>query len=232
MDKTIEESIYGNVRYTILIPHENIKDLEGSDFKIVNQHTSMFTDDYDIVEIEPIAKDLDCDCQDIMDLMDALAVHEEFTNGFLTTDKNVETMSDEIYCWEKSGGVFMGEMITERERLHFLQLYIFETYGEQMAPEDLGMIIKQGEKPISVELNLPRLFSDDPYKIVFKDKEITTWWAEIIKERGLFVVILKDEWDEEEEESPIYPLTSYHSEAERQYYRDMWEDYYDSYGWY
>lgn len=221
-------------RWTVLLKAADAKDFDMPEFKVVNSHENMFSDDYTVLELELADKTDEYTCADILDLTDALAVHEEFTNAVLTTEDSIDTISDEIYCWQSSGGVFIGDMLTELERLHFLQLYVFEQYGETGLINDFTLVRRKDEDPISLELNLHILFSDDIHTIKFKDHEISPWWANIIEERGLFVVIMMDDWDEYEDyEETHYPLvpTPYRNEALRDYYDEIWGDYYDSYGW-
>lgn len=221
-------------RWTVLMKTEDVKTFNMPEFKVINSHPNMFNDEYEIVELELNDPTDEYDCAEVMDFTDGLAVHEEFTNGVLSNEDNIDTIADEIYCWQSSGLCFIGDMLTELERLRFLQLYTFEQFGETGLLQDFSLVLKKDADPVPLELNMHILFTDDIYTIKFKDHDISPWWANIIEERGLFVILLKDDWDDEDEdyEEMRYPLSlPYHNDRLRDYYDDVWGDYYDEFGW-
>ena len=62
-----------------------------------------------------------------MDITNAIAVHEEFTNGIITTPEGIEDLG-EIYCWNGAGTCFLADMLTDIEKLTFLMTLVCSFY--------------------------------------------------------------------------------------------------------
>ena len=61
------------------------------------------------------------------------------------------------------------------------------------------------------------------YSVKYEGHEITIWWANIIEDKGLFLVILDDELeDDDEEEVKKLPAPKYTNP----YYNDYWAEVY------
>ena len=222
-------TLFDRLRWTIMLPKKEAEKWEDTDFKLVARASNSFTDDYQVLLIEPLTVDCQYTAEDVMEITDAIAVHEEFTNGILTTPEGVEEIGDAVYCWQGAGSCFLADMLTDVERLTFLMSHLYTEKKELIEIKDIDIIISKDGPTIPLGDNVDKLFTHDVYKIVWKAEEISVWWAFVIEEAGLFLVILDDEllWeDEEEEEQKLLP-----SPREYAGYDDLypWGNYYDDY---
>ena len=222
-------TLFDRLRWTIMLPKKEAEKWEDTDFKLVAKASNSFTDDYQVLLIEPLTVDCQYTAEDVMDITDAIAVHEEFTNGILTTPEGVEEIGDSVYCWQGAGSCFLADMLTDVERLTFLMSHLYTEKKELIEIKDIDIIINKDGPIIPLGDNVDKLFTHDVYKIVWKAEEISVWWAFVIENAGLFLVILDDEllWeDEEEEEQKLLP-----SPREYAGYDDLypWGNYYDDY---
>lgn len=224
-------TLFDRLRWVIMVPKKVAEAWEDTDFKLVSKGTSCFTDDYQTLLIEPLTTDCQYTAEDVLDITDALAVHEEFTNGIITTPEGVDELGDNVYCWSGAGGCFLADMLTDIERMTFLLSHLYTEKKELIQVSDIDMIIQKDGPRIPLADNVDKLFTNDVYKIVWKTEEISVWWAYVIAEVGLFLAIIDDEllWDDEEDdEEDVKQLP-----APRDYagYDDLypWGGYYDNY---
>ena len=174
-----------------------------------------------------------------MEITDALAVHEEYTNGVLMTADTVDEIND-IYCWNGGGTCFIGDMLTEIERLSVLIKHLYTTYKTLIKIEDLSYNIDKDSPYQPLADNVDILFSNDVNCIQYKDHHPETlWWPYMIEECGFFLIILDSELeDDEDDDIPVkepsqlcLPLTNCNPNSSK----DPWDEYdddYDSTGYY
>ena len=105
-------TLFDRLRWVIMLPKKEADEWEDTDFKLVCKGTSSFTDDYQTLLIEPLTADCQYTADDVMEITDAIAVHEEFTNGIITTPEGVEDLG-EIYCWNGAGACFLAECVIQ-----------------------------------------------------------------------------------------------------------------------
>lgn len=221
-------TLFDRLRWVIMLPKKEAEKWEDTDFKLVAKGSNTFTDDYQTLLIEPLTADAQYTAEDVMEITDAIAVHEEFTNGILTTPEGVEELGDNVYCWQGAGNCFLADMLTDVEKLTFLMSHLYTEKKELITVEDIDIIINKDGPTIPLAENVDKLFTNDVYKIIWKTEEISVWWAFVIEDVGLFLVVLDDElaWEEEEEDVKQLP-------APRDYagYDDLypWGNYYDDY---
>lgn len=224
-------TLFDKLRWTIMLPKKEAEAWEDTDFKLVATGTNTFTDDYRVLLIEPLTSDCQYTAEDVLEITDALAVHEEFTNGILTTPEGVDELGDNVYCWNGAGNCFLADMLTDVEKLAFLLSHLYTEKKELITVGDIDLILSKDGPRVPLSDNTDKLFTDDVFKIVWKTEEISVWWAFVIEEAGLFLVVLDDEllWeDEEEDDEDVKKLP-----APRDYagYDDLypWGNYYDDY---
>lgn len=223
-----QSTLFDRLRWVIMLPKKEAEKWEDTDFKLVAKGTNTFTDDYQTLLIEPLTSDAQYTAEDVMEITDAIAVHEEFTNGILTTPEGVEELGDGVYCWQGAGSCFLADMLTDVEKLTFLMSHLYTEKKELITIEDIDIIINKDGPTIPLAENVDKLFTNDVYKIIWKTEEISVWWAFVIEDVGLFLIVLDDElaWEEEEEDVKQLP-------APRDYagYDDLypWGNYYDDY---
>lgn len=203
MPKELE---YLDVRYVIFLPTKDLEKWQCDEFIIIKSFPCLFDPEYSIAEIESVALSADAlTAEDVMDVTGALAVHEEYTNGVLLTPDTLEEISD-IYCWSSAGQCFIGDMLTEIEKLSVLLKHYYEEYKVVIKPEDISYNIEKEQPMMSLSGNIDVLFSNDVNMVSYKgNRGETLWWPVLIEDCGFFVVILDPDLDgvEEDEDVPI-----------------------------
>lgn len=224
-----QQTLFDRLRWTIMLSKKEADKWDDTDFKLVAKGTNSFTDDYVVLLIEPLESHCQYTAEDVLEITDALAVHEEFTNGIVTTPEGVEELG-EVYCWSGAGSCFLADMLTDIEKLTFLMSHLYTEKKELITVQDIDIVINKDGPRIPLADNADKLFTNDVYKVVWKEEEISVWWAFVIEDAGLFLVILDDEliWEDEDEEEDVKKLP-----APRDYagYDDLypWGGYYDDY---
>lgn len=224
-------TIFDTPRWTILVTTEDANSFEEVEFKVTGRQENLFSNEYVILEIESVvAGDPGYTAEDVLVSTGALAVHEEWTNAVVTIPDSIDDIADEMYCWKGAGGVFLADMLTALERLDMLMQFFYEKYKDTIHIDDMEIRLGKKENPkIPLTDNVEKLFSDDIYSVIWKDKEETIWWANIIENRGMFLAIIDEDLEEEEEvkklPAPRYP----YNENLRDYYDELWGGYYDDY---
>ena len=222
-------TLFDRLRWVIMLPKKEADKWEDTDFKLVYKGTSSFTDDYQTLLIEPLTDDCQYTAEDVMEITDAIAVHEEFTNGIITTPEGVEDLG-EVYCWGGAGACFLAYMLTDVEKLSFLVNHLYTEKKELIEIKDIDIIVQKDGPRVPLADNCDKLFTRDIYQIVWKEEEISIWWAFVIENAGLFLAIIDDEllWEDEDDEEDVKKLP-----APRDYagYDDLypWGSYYDDY---
>lgn len=222
-------TMFDRLRWVIMLPKKEADKWEDTDFKLVAKGTNSFTDDYQTLLIEPLTTDCQYTAEDVLDITDALAVHEEFTNGIITTPEGIEEL-DNVYCWSGAGSCFLADMLTDVEKLTFLMSNLYTEKKELIQIADIDVIINKDGPRIPLADNVDKLFTHDVYQVIWKTEEISVWWAFVIEDVGLFLAIIDDEllWEDEDDEEDVKRLP-----APRDYagYDDLypWGSYYDDY---
>lgn len=222
-------TMFDRLRWVIMLPKKEADKWEDTDFKLVAKGTNSFTDDYQTLLIEPLTTDCQYTAEDVLDITDALAVHEEFTNGIITTPEGIEEL-DNVYCWSGAGSCFLADMLTDVEKLTFLMSNLYTEKKELIQIADIDVIINKDGPRIPLADNVDKLFTHDVYQVIWKTEEISVWWAFVIEDVGLFLAIIDDEllWEDEDDEEDVKQLP-----APRDYagYDDLypWGSYYDDY---
>lgn len=207
-------------RWTILLPKDEVANFEESDFKIISKVDNLYSDEYQIVLIEALINGSNYRPDDVLLITQALAVHEEWTNAVITTLGDSIDIGADLYPWEGGGNTFIGDMLTDMERLHFLMLYLYTENKVRIEIEDIKVRKSKEETPIALKDNVSALFLDDLYSAIYKEEEIVLWWASIIEDQGLFLVIL-DETDDDEDDDNDEPANALYP------WGDIYDDDYD-----
>ena len=240
----IMESKYPE-RYTIVVNKSIVDTWEKDvpDFTILNQADIWYDDSLVCLEITPKVKDGGYTVEDVFDLTDALMAHEEYTSGFFTDESSIEKLADS-YSWDGSAWTLIGDMLTEGEKIHILLMQFDLITGEKPLIKDLEYSTSLQKDPERIYKpiigNVKDLFGDVATWFRFKPKdgapaEINGWWANIVPDCGLFVIILdydkEEEYDYSEqlsllEEDPEYEeaMDLYRKEMEEE---DYWNGYLD-----
>lgn len=207
-------------RWVIMLSTKDAEDFEESDFMVIHKTTNLFNPEYTMMEIESLISEPEYRVDDVLEMTGAIAVHEEWTNGVVIPVDELDTIADEIYPWEKSGGCLLGDMLTSLERLNFLMMYFYDETKQVVEVDDITVKKKKDGPDIPLSDHVDDLFTDDVYSAKFADKEVTLWWQTIIEERGMFLVVLDDDLlDDEEDDDDTPPYKSP--------YNRYWGDYYD-----
>lgn len=238
MPKEVE---YLDARYTVFMPTKEIDNWKIDEFIIIKSFPCLFNEEYSIAEIESVALTSEAyTAEDVMDITGALAVHEEYTNGVLMTPETVDEIND-VYCWNGGGTCFIGDMLTEIERLSVLIKHLYTTYKTLIKVEDLSYNIDKDSPYKPLADNVDILFSNEVNCIQYKDHHPETlWWPYMIEECGFYIIILDCDLDDEEDDNipvktpdqlSLLPSTNCNPNSSR----DPWDDYdddYDSTGYY
>lgn len=217
-------------RWVIMLTTDEANEFEESDFLVIHKTPNLFNPEYTMMEIESLIDEPEYRVEDVIEMTNAIAVHEEWTNGVVIPVDELDTIADEIYPWEKAGGCFLGDMLTSLEKLNFLMRYLYEETKQVVEIEDITIKkVKDGEK-LALADHVDDLFTEDFYSVQFMDKDVTLWWQTIIEERGMFLVVLDDDLlDDEEEDDDTPPYKSPYNRYWGDYYDDVYGYGYDDY---
>lgn len=189
-----------DIRYVILGRKKYIDNFDHEEFELIRKIDCWINDEYMIAEIRANDKFADYTLEDVIDITDSLAIHEEYTNGIITTKDNLDELNS-IYSWSGAGTCLLADMLTEVERLScLLQKYYIET-KERIDIDDIGISLSKEGEEIPVSENLEKLFYNEVNSIFYKGKKEYLWWPTIIEELGYFLAII-DEDDLEDEDVP------------------------------
>ncbi len=227
-----KELNYLDVRYTVFMPTKDIENWLIDEFIVIKHYPCLFDEEYSIAEIECVTLDSEAlTADDVMEITGALAVHEEYTNGVLTTPDTIDEIAT-IYCWSGAGLCFISDMLTEIEKLSLLMRYLYDTYKELIKVEDLMYNVDKDTPYQDLSDNIDVLFSNDINCIRYKDHHPETlWWPYILEAcGGFFLIMLGEEEDEdipvkEPEQLKLLPLANCNPNHDT----DPWDDYDDEY---
>lgn len=194
-----------DIRYVILGRKKYIDNFDHEEFELIRKIDCWLSDEYMIAEIKANDKFADYTLEDVMDITDSLAVHEEYTNGIITTSDNLDELNS-IYCWSGAGEYLLADMLTEIERLScLLQKYYIET-KERIDVEDIGISLSKDGEEIPVSDNLEKLFSNEINSIFYKGKKEYLWWPTVIEELGYFLAIIDEDSLEDEDVPEMFKI--------------------------
>lgn len=226
-----QKSVFEYPRWTILLDKKEALEFEETDFKVIARQENLFNDDYAILEIESLTFDDGYTAEEVMTMTGALAVHEEFTNATITTPDSLDDIADDMYCWQGAGNIFLGDMLTDIERLNFLMKSLYDEYKNLVTVDKIEIKLTKDSQPVPLSDNVEKLFTNDAYSIIYEGHETTLWWANIIEDRGLFLVVIDEDYEDEDEDDDegvkkLLPAPKYTNP-----YYDYWDDVYgyDSY---
>ena len=219
---------YGGIgqfpRWTVLIDKKDLGEIDDESFSIIAKQEALFNNDYLIVEIESKYYDIDCTAQDIMDLIGAWAVHEEYTNAVITTPSGIDELSENMYTWNGSGKNLISDMLTYNERIECLINWLSEERKEKVSIDDIQIKVDKETPFVSLKDNQENIFVSDLDAVKCKSDETKTiWWPNIIKDKGFSIIIIDEDLDDDDDEQKLLPC---HSSADddkiKDYYRDVW----------
>lgn len=208
-----EEKLLDKITWVILLEKKEAEAFKEDYFRVVHKVEQCFNPDYILLQIESQFTDCEYTAEDVLIETGAIAVHEEFTNGVIITPDGLDILSDEIYTWNGSGTSFLGDMLTDMEKLDFLMKYIYTDTKEEVGVNDITVSLEKDGPRYPVSEHLKELFDGTAYSAFYKDKSYTIWWGTIVEDTGLFLVVLDEELAEDEDdayESSRYPLSRYY----------------------
>lgn len=224
-------------RYTVIVNKKLVDSWEEDvpDFTILSQSNIWYGDDLVCLKITPKTKDSGYTVEDVFDATDALIAHEEYTSGFFTDESSIEKLSD-YYSWDGSAWTLIGDMLTEGEKIHILLMQFDLMTGEKPLLKELEIstsTTKDAQKIYKPLIgNVQELFGDNVTWFRFCPKdgapaEIQGWWANIVPDCGLFIIILdydkEDEYDFENDPDYEEAMDLFRKEMEDE--DDYWSDY-------
>lgn len=224
-------------RYTVIVNKKLVDSWEEDvpDFTILSQTDIWYGDDLVCLKITPKTKDGGYTVEDVFDATDALIAHEEYTSGFFTDESSIEKLSD-YYSWDGSAWTLIGDMLTEGEKIHILLMQFDLMTGEKPLLKELEIstsTTKDAERIYKPLIgNVQELFGDNVTWFRFCPKdgapaEIQGWWANIVPDCGLFIIILdydkEDEYDFENDPDYEEAMDLFRKEMEDE--DDYWSDY-------
>ena len=204
----------------VLIDKADLNDLRWDNedyFTIKRTADCSVNPNYAIVELE--TNDIEFDVSYFETIDYVLAVHEEYTNGFLILDNNLEDVNN-IFPWATGGNYLMAELLTATEKMYILLAYLAVKNKVRPNIDDIDII---GEKEVHCSLvdNIDKLFGENDVRhFAYKGEIITPLWIEMsVSIKGLDYSIMVVATDEDDQDDPYSRYTEYES--------DIWEDYYD-----
>lgn len=193
-----------DIRYVILTKKENIEEFDFEEFELVRKMECLFDEDYMLAVIKAKDELIGYTLDDIMEITDAVAIHEEYTKGIITTENRFDELSD-IYCWSGSGSCLLADMLTETEKLSCLLQKLYIEEKENIDINDIGISISKENVEIPLSNNIDKLFSNDINSIYYKGNQSYLWWPTVIEELGFFLVVLdEDDFNSDEIWENIY----------------------------
>ena len=242
-----ETTLFDKTSWVILLGELEYKALEDNpNYKIAASMKHPFNEGFYIAEIEPLYEQQrfletgsyepdDDEIEDVLVETDALAIHEPFTNAVFVTRDSLDILSEEIYTWNGSGSLLIGDLLNDIERLAFILDYYnsMPNRTKMVTIKDLKIVEKKDTPGIPLEDNVQKLFGD-VYGIECEGDEqvLTIWYPYIIEGSHTqpFLVVVDDDAMEEEpdEDYPLIPIHKYDDDHYRYPY-SAWDDYDDYY---
>lgn len=204
-----KQTSFLDARWVILLPAKEADEFEETDFKVIYKADNLFSTEYKMLLIESLTiYGGEYTAEDVLSATGALAVHEEFTNGVVTLPDTLDEIADELYPWNDGGNVFIGDMLTDAERLSLIIKYYWEKHKIQIDVEDLDIVMtKDSDKVLPMTDNIDKLFCEEPHSVLYKGEDpLLLWFAELVRDKGFFIVCIDDDLeDDDDEENLLLP---------------------------
>jgi len=188
------ESLYAIPRYVVLVEKDIAKDLEELKewITIKNRYDCAYDNDLEFLLIEPYKGAQDMDIESILSLTGGLAIHEEFTNGIIVCEDYIEDIGS-VFCWDGAGALFLGEMLTEIERMTLIMMHYYHKTKEKPNIDDLYCgLMKQPTTSLPLKSNMNLLFGNDIKFLKYKNVETPLWWPTFMENSGYYLAIVDD----------------------------------------
>ena len=197
--------------YTVFLSKDNFKKMEqDDDYIILASKECLYTaDPYYVVEFQVVGEDPeDHDPEIILNGLGALAFHEDGSNAFLILESDI-TELEQSFSWEGSCEILMSELLTVSDKVLLLKKKQEANQGEGPIWINVGNKDSVIWRPI--ENASQEIFEDKSNQYKFgqiSNPSVDIWWPFIFKDEcGYYVVIQKDDLDDEEEgEQVAFPL--------------------------
>lgn len=216
------------IHFTLLISNSNLAALkeDDPDYMVLASKPLWYSDEYSIAELMILSEDpTDYDPEVILNSLGGLVYHEEYTNGFLILDYDIQEVAN-IYCWDGAGSALMGDMLTITDKTGCL---LKKCRKENPYASDIYIAIdeKKGDFKNITEAAMA-VFTDESccYKFGLAGKPVDIWWPYLLDEIGGYYFIIKTkEPIAEQTQLPLLPAPQ-HSllPPNKYYYLDDYDD--------
>lgn len=212
-------------RWTLFMRKEEADKWSDIEFHLVAIAQNEFTDEYVTMLIEPFTEECMYSIQEIMEITGALAVHEEFSKAVFTDEVSIDEIAGFVYTWAASGCTFVGDMLTDIERLQILVDAISsDNNGATVDANRIYISFTKDSKLLPLGEHIEDIFTKGIYYCQYGNTEPQlVWWAGMIEHKNYFIAIQQDEVDEEDSNIIPLPVRNPYS----RYGYDGWDDYYD-----
>lgn len=211
-------------RWVAILDKDDIKDLENEQSLIVVlSYPHPYNADFEIAILEPISDDINLTVDDILTMTGALAVHEEYTNAVVTHVDCLDVLSQDMYTWQGSGLVLIGDLLTKGERINFILKYYNEDNTSKVVLDNLYAQVSKDTPFLPLKDCLDKLDKDEIYKIRYEQGvETALWWPTFLVDSGMFLVVLDDDLLEDEDYDDFGYKKIYGYDSIDEYYEDIY----------
>ena len=227
-------------RWVIILPKKEAGTFPTDEFEIVHEIENFYSKEYETILIELNKKYLEeydtsgITPEDVLAETGAIACHEEWTNGFVTTIEDVEQVND-LYGWNGGGETLFSELLTDTEKLSALLNHLYELDPQKQikSVNDIFIQLEKDGEWFPLADNIEMLFTKDIHHFKYKEEDYSCWWPSIIPTDEFFLVLLDDTLDDEDEkdEKTQGPFNLLPPDKRKDWYWD--DDYdYDDYKYY
>ena len=187
-------------RYVLYVDKKNAVDLASlPEFEIINTTEDLYDPEQDncYVELEltPMAYGVGYypTVQDVMEIANAKAIHEEATNAFFIDNFYIDEIYDR-FNWDTGLSMFLGNMLSTADKMLLLQKEMVELYGCSYEPKDCKLEYPSKDGHIIKPLvgYTKDLFNDSASAIVTPAGSIPLWWPPLLSKYGFTVYIYTD----------------------------------------
>lgn len=224
-----------NARWVIILPKKEVKNFPTDEFEIVYEIENLYSKDYETILVELNKQYTDetaastITAEDVLVETGAIACHEEWTNGFITTIEDVESLSD-LYSWAGGGEMLFAELLTETEKLSALLNHFYELDPQKQikSVDKISIQLEKNGEWLPLQDNTEMLFTKDVHHVKYEDDDFACWWPSLIPVEEFFLVILDDTLDDEDDDEELKKELGHFNllpPNERKGY--LWDDDYD-----
>lgn len=183
-------------KYIIFMNKLDAEKWQDEDIKLTHKFTCPYSDDYIFAEVslseEALRSLEDYGTEDILYCTGAYAIHEEYTTGVIIKEEFLEEIS-EVYCWDGAGNAFIGDMLTDVERLGAIMLNHYNKTKKRLEIKDLFYKVdkdSKDKKPIEDDISV--LYDSKISRICIDDVDIPYWMPTFIEDLGYNIIIIED----------------------------------------